>query len=58
MKIKEFGPQEGTRVPGAPLRSANADIETGTEVFVIHCKLMSKPDPDVFPLFPSAEWDM
>ena len=29
MKMKEFGPPRGTRVPGAPLRSAN---ETSSEV--------------------------
>ena len=28
MKMKEFGPPGGARVPGAPLRSANATIST------------------------------
>ena len=26
MKMKEFGPQEGARVPGAPLGSANDQL--------------------------------
>ena len=39
MKMKEFGPPGGARVPGAPLRSANVNISKFVDDFIFYVGL-------------------